>query len=77
MYRGSFLRPGYAVLYVCDNAVLVLSQTQNGYCMFGMMPSSQQDFSGRPMWILGDTFLRVYYSVYDRANNRVGFATAA
>ncbi|XP_063053296.1 gastricsin-like [Engraulis encrasicolus] len=53
-----------------------LQQAGNGYCIFGMSPSNQQDMSGRPMWILGDTFLRPYYSVYDRANNRVGFATA-
>ncbi|KAL2295487.1 hypothetical protein Nmel_017900 [Mimus melanotis] len=41
-----------------------------GSCM-----SSFQDTSG-DLWILGDVFIRVYYSIFDRANNRVGLAKA-
>ena len=30
-----------------------------------------------PMWVVGQSVLRKYYSVFDRENSRVGFATKA
>ncbi|XP_072494526.1 gastricsin-like [Notamacropus eugenii] len=47
------------------------------YCEVGIMTISLTSESGQSLWILGDVFLRNYYSVFDLANNRVGFANLA
>uniref|UniRef100_A0A8C3VLM7 Peptidase A1 domain-containing protein n=1 Tax=Catagonus wagneri TaxID=51154 RepID=A0A8C3VLM7_9CETA len=49
----------------------------NDYCRLGTEASYLPPSSGEPLWILGDVFLKEYYSVYDMANNRVGFALSA
>ncbi|KAJ8265844.1 hypothetical protein COCON_G00149430 [Conger conger] len=47
----------------------------NGQCSSGFqsmaLPTAQGD-----LWILGDVFIREYYSIFDRGNNRVGLAQA-
>uniref|UniRef100_A0A8C3Q654 Uncharacterized protein n=1 Tax=Geospiza parvula TaxID=87175 RepID=A0A8C3Q654_GEOPR len=61
------------VIFVIDGVqypVPALAYTDEESCM-----SSFQDTSG-DLWILGDVFIRVYYSIFDRANNRVGLAKA-
>ncbi|XP_053103188.1 gastricsin-like [Hemicordylus capensis] len=52
-------------------------ENNNGYCSIGIMPTYLPSQNGQPLWILGDVFLRSYYSVYDVGNNQVGFAAAA
>lgn len=42
-------------------------------CMSGIQGLQMKN----SFWILGDVFLRVYYSVYDQGNQRVGLALAA
>ncbi|KAK6472011.1 gastricsin-like isoform X2 [Huso huso] len=56
---------------------IVNNQNGQQYCTSGIMGTYLPSQNGQPLWILGDVFLRQYYSVYDRQNNSVGFAAAA
>ncbi|XP_027672332.2 LOW QUALITY PROTEIN: embryonic pepsinogen-like [Falco cherrug] len=64
------------VIFVIDGVQYPVSplayteQNDQGPCI-----SSFQNTSG-DLWILGDVFIRVYYSIFDRDNNRVGLAKA-
>ena len=44
-------------------------------CQLAIMPLDVPPPRG-PIWVLGDAFLRAYYTIYDRGLNRVGFAKA-
>lgn len=43
-------------------------------CLSGFTGADFTTQNGRPGWILGDVFLRPYFSVYDAGSNRVGLA---
>ncbi|XP_071624613.1 gastricsin isoform X1 [Heliangelus exortis] len=45
-----------------------------GYCTVGVEATYLPSQNGQPLWIFGDVFLKEYYTIFDMANNRVGFA---
>ncbi|EPT03794.1 hypothetical protein FOMPIDRAFT_1022337 [Fomitopsis schrenkii] len=47
-----------------------------GTCMSSFTPMDIQMPGGGSLWIVGDVFLRKYYTIYDVGQDAVGFATA-
>uniref|UniRef100_A0A8C0V477 pepsin A n=1 Tax=Cyanistes caeruleus TaxID=156563 RepID=A0A8C0V477_CYACU len=45
----------------------------NGYCTLGFQGMDVPTEEGE-LWILGDVFIREYYIIFDRANNKVGLS---
>ncbi|KAM0356165.1 hypothetical protein ACHAPU_000560 [Fusarium lateritium] len=59
-----------------DPLVASLFDGWDGVCMFGISPISKYGVSSGTLTLLGDTFLRSAYVVYDLTNEQLGIAAA-
>lgn len=46
----------------------------NDYCSLCMFKSDVKNADDEPYWVIGNSWLRGFYSIFDMDNNQMGFA---
>ncbi|XP_067907294.1 cathepsin E-B-like [Heterodontus francisci] len=61
------------VPYTLEAKDYIKKFNEHSVCLYGFQAINIYSSNG-PLWILGDVFLAKFYTIFDRGNNRVGFA---
>ncbi|KAG1696630.1 Cathepsin D [Nymphon striatum] len=73
-----FLRKYYTIFDYGTNRLGFARASRKPGCMSGFMPTRARGrYGGEALWILGDVFLRKYYTIFDYGNKRLGFARSS
>jgi cathepsin D len=76
-YPNLFVHVGdanrYQLLKITYNSYVI---NFGGICILAMQGADFTDDNGNAMWILGDVFMREWYTVFDLGNSSLGFGAA-
>ncbi len=54
--------------------IQIIGDPSNYICYSVISSINANDANSNPIWVLGDFFMRRFYSVFDMQNNRIGLA---